>query len=213
MVNRLPLRTRLFLALATVGLLPALVFGVLAVDRATSAAHDQQRAALLDLANLASANMPATVDDAAVARLAGLTGRGVTVFTTDGRVVASSGTGALTTAPPGWTPTASPYTGSVGGSYVAIVPLAGAASGSGYLALAQQQAAAPDVGVVLAVALTLTVLWAVFLSFALARTLVRPLSDLADTLERLQAGDLTARLTGSTACCKRREGPERHGGM
>ena len=43
-MSRLPLRSRLFLALATVALLPVVLFGVVALVRVTTSASDQPRA-------------------------------------------------------------------------------------------------------------------------------------------------------------------------
>ena len=196
-MSRLPLRSRLFLALATVALLPVVLFGVVALVRVTTSASEQQQAAVLSLARLAAAE--ASVDglpDASTAgRLAALTGDSVTIFGVDGRVRARSGTAPIAELPAGWNAQATGSAVQVESVLVGVVPLQGATGGTiGYLALAQAQAGSADVGVVLAVALVVAVIWAVFLSFALARALIQPLRELTVTLDRLQAGDLTARL-------------------
>ena len=199
-MSRLSLRSRLFLALATVALLPVLVFGVVAVLRAGSAATDQQQAATLNLVRLAAADLPRLQlpDAPAAARLAALSGGSVTVFGLDGSVRTQAGPDALDTLPaaPGSTSSATDgFATSVDGTVAAVVPLVGSSGQPiGYLALAQPLGETPDVGVVLAVALAMTVLWAVFLSFALARGLIHPMRELTVTLDRLQAGDLSARI-------------------
>ena len=199
-MSRLSLRSRLFLALATVALLPVLVFGVVAVWRSSTAATEQQQAATLNLVRLAAADLPRlqTPDASAAARLAALTGGSVTVFGLDGSVRAQAGPDAIDAlpAPPGSAASASDgFATSVDGTVAAVVPLLGTFGQSiGYLALTQPVGGTPDVGVVLAVALAMTVLWAVFLSFALARGLIHPMRELTVTLDRLQAGDLSARI-------------------
>ncbi len=201
-MSRLSLRSRLFLALATVALLPVLVFGVVAVVRAGSAATEQQQAATLNLARLAAADLPRLQlpDAPAAARLAALTGGSVTVFGIDGSVRAQAGPDAIDALPaaPGSAASTSASDGfatGVGGVVAAVVPLLGSSGQPiGYLALAQPIGGPLDVGVVLAVALAVTVLWAVFLSFILARGLIHPMRELTVTLDRLQAGDLSTRI-------------------
>ncbi len=196
-MSRLPLRSRLFLALATVALLPVLVFGVVAVELATSGAAQQQQSATLRLAQLAAAGLPRQQlpDASAAGRLAALTDGSVTIFDLDGVARSHAGDAAIGTLPPFPSSASDGIAMQTGSRIVAIVPLQGAAGQPiGYLALAQRLAGSPDVGVVLAVALTVTVLWAVFLSFALARSLIHPMRELTATLDRLQAGDLSARI-------------------
>ncbi len=196
-MSRLPLRSRLFLALATVALLPVLVFGVVAVQLATSGAAQQQQSATLRLAQLAAAGLPRQQlpDASAAGRLAALTGGSVTIFDLDGVARSQSGDAAIATLPPFPSSASDGVAMQTGSRIVAVVPLQGAAGQLiGYLALAQPLAGSPDVGVVLAVALTMTVLWGVFLSFALARVLIHPMRELTVTLDRLQAGDLSARI-------------------
>jgi len=196
-MSRLPLRSRLFLALATVALLPVVLFGVVAIVRVTASTAEQQQSSLLNLARLAAAESPqGTLPDVTAAtRLAALTGGSVTIFGIDGRAVAGSGPEAIAALPSGLALGPGGSTTRAGSLLVAVVPLVGAAGGqAGYLALVQPQAGPADVGVVLAVALVVAVIWAVFLSFALARALIQPLRELTVTLDRLQAGDLSARL-------------------
>ncbi|MGO9180741.1 MAG: ATP-binding protein [Candidatus Limnocylindrales bacterium] len=196
-MSRLPLRSRLFLALATVALLPVVLFGVVAIVRVTASTSEQQQSSLLNLARLAVAESPQgnLPDATAASRLAALTGGSVTVFGIDGRVIASSGPETIAALPSDWAPSPGGSTIQVGSLLAGVVPLAGAAGGqAGYLALVQPQAGPADVGVVLAVALVVAVIWAVFLSFALARALIQPLRELTATLDRLQTGDLSARL-------------------
>ena len=199
-MSRVSLRTRVFLALATVALLPVLVFGVVAVWRSATSATEQQQAATLNLVRLAAADLPRlqTPDASAAARLAALTGGSVTVFGLDGSVRAQAGPNAIDALPAATGSAASASDGfatSADGTVAAVVPLLGSSGQPiGYLALAQPVGGTPDVGVVLAVALAMTVLWAVFLSFALARGLIHPMRELTATLDRLQAGDLSARI-------------------
>jgi signal transduction histidine kinase/HAMP domain-containing protein len=196
-MSRLPLRSRLFLALATVALLPVVLFGVVAIVRVTASTSEQQQSSLLNLARLAAAESPQgnLPDATAASRLAALTGGSVTVFGIDGRVIASSGPETIAALPSDWAPSPGGSTIQIGSLLAGVVPLAGAAGGqAGYLALVQPQAGPADVGVVLAVALVVAVIWAVFLSFALARALIQPLRELTATLDRLQTGDLSARL-------------------
>jgi len=196
-MSQLPLQTRLFLALATVALLPVLVFGVVAVERASAAATSQQQTATLDLARLAVADLPAgqLPDQAAIARLASIVGTGVTVFDPDGTVHATAGDAAAGTLPEKAGTGAAGTVSSGDGGVVAVVPIRGSdGQPAGYLAVAQPLAGSSDVGVILAIALTLTVLWALFLSYALARGLIHPMRELSGTLDRLQAGDLSARI-------------------
>jgi signal transduction histidine kinase len=185
-----------------VALLPVLAFGVIAVWRSSSAQTDQARAATLTLARLAAADLPRLQlpDAPDAARLAALTGGSVTVFGLDGTVRAQAGPAPITVLPaaPGSTlPTATSqgYATDTQGTVAAVVPLLGPAGQPiGYLALAQPLGGSADTSVVLAVALTLTVLLAVFLSFALAHSLIHPMRELTFTLDRLQAGDLSARI-------------------
>ena len=199
-MSRFSLRSRLFLALATVALLPVLVFGVVAVWRSSAAATQQQQAATLNLVRLAAADLPRVQlpDAPAAARLAAITGGSVTVFGLDGAVRAQAGPDAIDALPAATGAAGSASDGfatGVGGTIAAVVPLLGSSGQPvGYLALAQPLGGTPDVGVVLAVALAVTVLWAVFLSFALARGLIHPMRELTVTLDRLQAGDLSARI-------------------
>ena len=196
-MSRLPLQTRLFLALATVALLPVLVFGLVATWRAGSVAGSQVQSDALALVRLEVAGLPAgqLPDQSAAARLATTVGGGVTVFASDGSVRSSAGDDAPTSLPAGATQATEGLTSTSGGSGVAVVPVR-ASSGQvlGYVALAMPVVGSSDVAVVLAVALTLTVLWALFLSVALAGGLISPMRELAQTLDRLQAGDLSARV-------------------
>ncbi len=199
-MSRVSLRTRVFLALATVALLPVLVFGVVAVWRSSTSATEQQQAATLNLVRLAAADLPRlqAPDPLTAARLAALTGGSVTVFGLDGAVRAQAGPDAIDALPaaPGAAASASDgFATSVAGTVAAVVPLLGSSGQPiGYLALAQPLGGTPDVGVVLAAALAITILWAVFLSFVLARGLIHQMRELTITLDRLQAGDLSARI-------------------
>ena len=196
-MSRVPLRTRVFLALGTVALLPVLVFGLVAVIQATATSHQQQESATLALARLASADLPRQQfpDAGDAARIAALTGGSVTVFGIDGSVRAQAGPDSITTLPVGAGSQPDGMATTVSGVVAALVPLQGPAGQPvGYLALTQPVNDTLDIGVVLAIALTITVLWAVFLSFVLARGLIHPMRELTVTLDRLQAGDLSARI-------------------
>jgi signal transduction histidine kinase len=199
-MSQLPLQTRLFLALATVALLPVLVFGIVVVERATSAATSEQETSTLDLARLAAADLPSgqLPDQATASRLASATGAGVTVFGPDGTIRARAGASAVGILPDEAGAGTAGTAGTVSsgqGSVVAVVPVQGSdGQPVAYLAVSQSLPGSSEVGVILAIALTLTVLWALFLSYALARGLIHPMRELTVTLDRLQAGDLSARV-------------------
>ncbi|MGC8634359.1 MAG: ATP-binding protein [Candidatus Limnocylindrales bacterium] len=204
-MNGLSLRSRLFFALATVALLPVLVFGAIAVWRSSTAQSQQEQTAALNLARLAAADQSRLQlpNAPGAARLAALTGASVTVFGIDGSAHAQAGPGAIDTlpaapgssGPAGESAASGGFAVSTGGVVTAVVPLVGASGQPiGYLALTQPAGGTPDVGVVLAAALAMTVIWAVFLSFALAHGLIHPMRELTATLDRLQAGDLSARI-------------------
>ena len=200
-MSRLPIQTRLFLALATVALLPVLVFGVVAAWRAGVAAADQARSDALALARLEVSTLPADTlpDQAAAVRLATTTGGAVTVFGTDGAVQATGGEGAPTTLPDAARSSAGGFTATTGRSALAVIPVFGTGGQpAGYVALALPLPGTSDVAVALALALTLTVLWSLLLSVALARGLIYPMRELTQTLDRLQAGDLSARIVAPT---------------
>ncbi|MDA8202555.1 MAG: ATP-binding protein [Chloroflexi bacterium] len=200
-MSRLPIQTRLFLALATVALLPVLVFGVVDAWRAGSASTAQVQSDALALARVEVAGLPVDQlpDQTIAGRLATMAGGSVTVFAVDGVVQATAGDDPPASLPEGAAQAASGMTTASGGSAIAVVPVH-ASSGQtiGYLALVMPITGSSDVAVVLAFALTLTVLWALFLSFAFAGGLISPMRQLTQTLDRLQAGDLSARVVAPT---------------
>ncbi len=196
-MSRVSLRTRVFLALGTVALLPVLVFGLVAYVQATATSHQQQETATLALARLASADLPRQQfpDAGDAARIVALTGGSVTVFGVDGSVRAQAGPDAIGTLPASADSQPDGIATTVAGVVAAVVPLQGpTGQTTGYLAVTQPVNGALDIGVVLAIALTVTILWAVFLSYMLARGLIHPMRELTVTLDRLQAGDLSARI-------------------
>ncbi len=199
-MRRLSLRSRLTLALAGAAVLPVLAFGLLVLLVLDQAVGDRQSDALTAEARLAAAEVGASLDSGAADHLAALTGASVTFFDARGQVLASSGPGAATVPPPGpqasgGSPSGTAGAGGVvirrtaGGQVVAYAPIGGAA-GVFMLAVSQPAATGPALLAPLLAILVATLLIAAFLSLGLGRSLFRPLSQLSETLDRLQAGDL-----------------------
>jgi signal transduction histidine kinase len=190
----LPLRTRLFLALATVAVLPATLFGIFAVAQATAALNARQESGLADVAQLAARSVGGTLDAATAARIGALTERHAALFFADGRSGGSSDNTVVVDPPP--QPGApEPAIIRTRGRVTAYQPVLRDGVPLGTLALTEEIAPVPEIAPALLGTLGLTILLAGgLLSFALARSLIRPLTDMTARLDRLQAGDLTARL-------------------
>lgn len=196
MLRSLPLGTRLLLSLAIAALLPVILFGLVAVLEANASVRSAQESSLLTLARVASADISTEGLDAAGARQVALeTGARVTILAVDGTVLGASDSSAAATLPPGYDAARAPIVTSAEGMATAFVPVAGpGGSPAAIVAFTQPAASTPQTAPILAVALAVSVLWAVLLSFALSRSLVHPVTNLTETLDRLQSGEVTARL-------------------
>ncbi len=197
-MRRVGLRSRLTLTLVAAAVVPVLAFSLLVLLVLDQSVGDRQTDALGAEAQLAAAQLGSSLDASAAARIAGLTGAGVTFFDAQGRVLASSGPGADLVPPPA--PAAStPGTGAGsngsqisrtrGGLVVAYASIGGPPA-LFVVALSQPAATGPALLAPLLAILVATLLLAAFLSLALGRSLIHPLSELRETLDRLQAGDL-----------------------
>jgi len=197
-VRRFPLRTRLTLALVGAAVIPVLAFALLVLLLLDQSVGQRQEDALRALAGLAAGQAGGTMDEATARRLADATGTAVTIFDASGHVVAASSSAAATVPPPagsgaGSSGAPAPSIARTGGQVVAYAPVGG--TGGPYtVAVSQPAAAGPALLAPLLAVLTVTLLVAVFLGLVLSRSLLRPLTDLSGTLDRLQAGDLSARL-------------------
>jgi two-component system, OmpR family, sensor histidine kinase VicK len=197
-VRRFPLRTRLTLALMGAAAIPVLAFAVLVLLLLDQSVAQRQEDALRALAGLAAGQTGNTVDAATAHRLADATGTAITIFDAGGRVMATSSTAAASVPPPpgssaGATGAPPATVTRSGGQVIAYAPVGGP-GGPYTVAVSQPAAAGPGLLAPLLAVLTVTLLVAVFLSLVLSRSLLRPLSDLTGTLDRLQAGDLSARM-------------------
>jgi signal transduction histidine kinase len=190
------LRARIFAALATVAIVPVAVFGLFAVIQGALLLGAAQDEDLRVIARVASRQLTSETFDASGAqRLAGQTERQVTLFAANGGLVGRAGGAGGVAPPPADLDTAGePRVVHAGGLATAYVAVVDGARRLGVLAVSQDAASAPPIVPALLATLALTGLLAVFLSFALAQTLVRPLTQLSTTLDRLHAGDLSARL-------------------
>jgi signal transduction histidine kinase len=126
--------------------------------------------------------------------VAGLTGAGVTFFDSQGHLLASSGSGADHVPPPAPAGSTGGTSGSTisrtaTGLVVAYAPIGGPPA-LFVVALSQPAATGPALLAPLLAILVATLLLAAFLSLGLGRSLFRPLAELRETLDRLQAGDL-----------------------
>jgi len=196
-LRSLPLRTRVFLALAFVALVPVTLFGAIAVAQVGGGVRTEQEASVLAIARLGAQQIGSGggFDSSTAQRLALATSKTVTILTNGGVLLGASDPAHAAALPAGFDPTAPPPVVQANGAITAYAPILGPAGQPvAVLAVSQPTAAGPEIAPLLATALVLTILLAVALSFVLARSLVRPLTEIADTLERLQAGDLTARL-------------------
>ena len=192
-MNRLSLQNRVLVALLVVGIVPVLVFAGLAFVLAGGAISARQADDLAALARTTASQLGSVQLDATTARrVATLSGRTAVIFGPAGQLLASSDPRAAIPAPPSSvTPGSAPQVVAHDGMVTAYAPLPGSA---GTLALDEPAAALPALAVPLLATLGVAVLLAVLLGFALSRTLVAPLARMTTTLDRLQAGDLSARL-------------------
>ena len=194
-MRRVALRSRLTLTLAAAAVVPVLAFALLVLLILDQSVGDRQTDALGAEAQLAAAQLGSSLDATAAARIADLTGAGVTFFDADGRVLASSGSGADAVPPPAASSAASgsSLTRTPGGLVVAYASIGGPPA-LFTIALSQPAATGPALLAPLLAVLVATLLVAAFLSLALGRSLLRPLAELRETLDRLQAGDLQAQV-------------------
>jgi len=201
-MRRVALRSRLILTLAAAALVPVLAFSLLVLLILDQSVGDRQTDALGAEAQLAAAEIGSNLDAGTAARLAALTGAGVTFFDAQGHVLASSGAGADQVPPPAPSSVGPSATGgstgstisrTTGGLVVAYAPIGGPPA-LYVVALSEPVATGPALLAPLLAILVATLLLAAFLSLALGRSLLRPLSELRETLDRLQAGDLQAQV-------------------
>jgi signal transduction histidine kinase/HAMP domain-containing protein len=191
----LSLRTRVFLALATVAVLPVTLFGLLAVAQANLLLGDEQADDLALVSTMSARQLVgSSIDVGTAQRLAAQIGRQVTLFA-GGSVLADAG-GERTIAPPpsDLTLGGEPQLARRGSVLTAYLPFRDVSQRSLVLALTEDTAAAPPVAPALLATLALTAVVAVFISYGLARNLLGPVADLTTTLDRLHAGDLSARM-------------------
>jgi signal transduction histidine kinase len=186
-MRRVALRSRLTLTLAAAAVIPVLIFSLLVLLILDQTVGDRQTDALGAEAQLAAADLGSNLDATAASRVSGLTGAGVTFFDGQGRVLASSGSGADHVPPPG--PAGPSISRTATGLVVAYASIGGPPA-LFVVALSQPAATGPALLAPLLAILVATLLLAAFLSLALGRSLFRPLSQLRETLDRLQAGDL-----------------------
>ncbi|HET7677870.1 MAG TPA: ATP-binding protein [Candidatus Limnocylindrales bacterium] len=195
-MRSLPLRARILAALAVVAVVPLALFGLIVLFQASLALGQRQADDLAALTRLAARQTVSVgVNPAAAAPLAELTARRVTLFRLDGTVVATSDPDRRAAPPPENLRAGDPpRVVSGGGSVAAYQVVADGTRSLGIVALAEDAPTAPQVIPGLAGALAAAIILGAFLSFALARSLVRPARELTATLERLHAGDLAVRM-------------------
>ena len=207
-MRRLALRSRLTLALAAAAVVPVLIFSLLVLLLLDQTVGDRQVDALGAEAQLAADQLGADLDAGAAARIAGATGSGVTFFDAQGRVLASSGSGADQVPPPprpSASPSAAAGAAAAAGANGATISRTSSGLVVAYasvggppalfiVALSQPAATGPALLAPLLAILVATLVLAAFLSLALGRSLIHPLSELRETLDRLQAGDLQAKV-------------------
>jgi signal transduction histidine kinase len=195
-VRGLSLRTRVLLALAAVAVLPVVIFGLFAVIQANLLIGSQQESDLAIIARMAGRQLAgAALDSTAAQRLAGQSERQVTLFAPGGAIVAQAGgTAEIDRPPPDLPSGGGPRVIRRGSVLTAYLPVVEGGQSRGVLAVSQDAAAGPQVAPAIVATLTLTALLAVFLSYGIARSLLRPVSDLTSILDRLHAGDLSARM-------------------
>ncbi len=116
----------------------------------------------------------------------------MTLFGRDGGFRASSDRSDPVPAPPAdLAPGAGPTTSSQAGQIVAYAVLP---TGAGILAISEAAGGLPELAVPFMASMAVALVLAIGLGLVLSRTLVAPLTRMTQTLDRLQAGDLSARL-------------------
>ena len=189
----LSLQNRLLLALVAAGIVPVIVFAAVAFALAGGAIAARQATDLAALTRLAASQVGgATLDTSTAGRLAALTDRTVTLFAPNGELLASSDrSDPVPAPPPGLASAGAPTTTSRDGQVVAYAALP---SGVGILAISEAAGGLPELAVPFLASMAIAIVLAIGLGLVLSRTLVAPLTRMTQTLDRLQAGDLSARL-------------------
>ena len=192
-MRSLSLQNRLLLALVAAGVVPVIVFATVAFLLAGGAVASRQATDLASLTRLAASQVGgAPLDVSTAGRLEALTDRTATLFSKAGQVLASSDRSNPVPPPPSnLAAGAAPTTRTVDGQVVAYAALP---SGVGILALSETAGGLPELVAPFLASLAIAVVLAVGLGLVLSRALVAPLTRMTVTLDRLQAGDLSARL-------------------
>ncbi len=192
-MRRLSLQGRLLAALIAAGIVPVIAFAALTfllVGGAVSARQADDLAAISRLA--ANQVVGAPLDSATAQRLAEPSARDATLFGPGGVFLASSNPDLRVPAPPDAVqPGSAPVVVTREGLVTAYAAIP---DGTGVVAISQPQAATPALAAPLLATLAVAVVLAMAFGLVLSRTLVSPLTRMTATLDRLQAGDLSARL-------------------
>ena len=192
-MRRLSLQGRLLAALIAAGIVPVVAFAALTFLLVGGALSSRQADDLAAISRLAANQLVGAPLDAATAlRLAETTAGDATLFGPGGVFLASSDPDLGVPAPPDAVqPGSEPVVVTRAGLVTAYAAIP---NGAGVVAISQPQATAPALAVALLATLTVGVVLALAFGPALSRTLVSPLTRMTATLDRLQAGDLSARL-------------------
>ena len=192
-MRRLSLQGRLLAALIAAGIVPVVVFAALTFLLVGGAVSSRQADDLAAISRLAANQLVGAPLDAATARrLAEPLARDATLFGPGGVFLASSDPDLGVPAPPAAVqPGSAPIVVTRAGLVTAYAAIP---NGAGVVAISQSQAAAPALAVPLLATLVVAVVLAIAFGPVLSRTLVSPLTRMTATLDRLQAGDLSARL-------------------
>ena len=191
-MRRLSLQGRLLGAIIGAGSLPVVAFGALAFILVGGAISGSQADDLAAISRLAANQVVGSpLNSATAQRLAGPSGRDVTLFEPNGLLLAASDPALSVPAPPATVLAGTAVIVRGGGVVTAFAPIPG---GTGIVAVSQPEATSPGFLAPLLAALSLGLGLALVFGLLLARSLVVPLTRLTATLDRLQAGDLSARL-------------------
>jgi signal transduction histidine kinase len=192
-MRRLSLQGRLLAALIAAGIVPVVAFAALTFLLVGGAVSSRQADDLAAISRLAANQVVgAPLDGATAQRLAEPSARDATLFGPGGVFLASSDPDLGVPAPPAAVqPGSAPVVVTRDGLVTAYAAIP---NGAGVVAISQPQAAAPALAVPLLATLAVAVVLAMAFGPVLSRTLVSPLTRMTATLDRLQAGDLSARL-------------------
>jgi signal transduction histidine kinase/HAMP domain-containing protein len=192
-VQRLSLQNRLLAALVVVGVVPILAFAFIGFVLAGNAVATRQSEDLAALTRLAASQVGgAPLDASTTGRLAALTDRTASFFGAGGLLLATSDRSVAIPAPPAGVGSGqAAETRSDEGIVTSYIALP---SRAGILALSEPAGGLPELVAPFLASLAVALALALGLGLVLSRTLVAPLTRMTVTLDRLQAGDLSARL-------------------